>query len=415
MEFLTVPDGRDPREFRSAMSTKYEARVLDMMLPRWTCASCGSDVAAKPLVVPAVEYRTLDDAVVWFTKILGEVATKKATMSGVPGQELAVAIHMPPEWPNACPRCNTAPQLVGADVLMWNTDLRTDVALRLASGAGPQLFANGNPLAWNANLASGFTRDALVRSIAVAREDDDVDAGEAVMMEAARTMPGDPALLASLPWLNNNRRADAVLAMADATAARFPDRADGYFWRAQVLVQASNETGNPALADQAAPLLERTLAIDPKHGDAGVALANLARVRRRDDEAMAILQRVLSANPEHAVGQFTLGLMLLPTKPADALRCFEIGERLDPRDPDYPRAKAQALIALGRKEEARVAIGRAMELGPNDPRVQQVAQQVAGDNPIANTIKLVTRLIVFGVLLGVVGTVLYVLHSAGVF
>lgn len=415
MDFLTVPDGRDPREFRATMSAKYEARVLDMLLPRWTCASCGSDVMAQPLVTPEVGYRTLDDAVAWFTQILGEVAGKKATMSGVPGQELAVRIHTPPEWPSSCARCGQSPQLVGADVLLWSTDLRSDLVLRIASNASPQVFANGSALAWNADLAWGFQRDAIVRAIACARESDDVDGGDALMREAAQKAPGDPALLAALPWLNNHRRNDAVLAMADATSAKFPNRPEGYFWRAQVLVQASGETGNPALADQAVPLLQQTLAIDPSHGDATVALANIFRVRGQDGEAARVLEQLLVANPNHAVGQFTLGLILLPTSPARALACFEAGQRIDPGDPDYPRGRAQALLALGRTDEARVAIGEAVAIAPNDPRVQQVARQVAGESPIAKTIRLVVRTVVVVVFLGVLGIVAWALRGAGVF
>ena len=127
------------------------------------------------------------------------------------------------------------------------------------------------------------------------------DLGIALMQEAARLAPGDPDLLSFLPWLNNNRANDAVVAMADATMQRFPDRADGPFWKAQVLVQASGETGNPALAEQAAPLLERALQLDPGHADAAVALANLARVRGRDDEAANILRRLLATKPDHGL------------------------------------------------------------------------------------------------------------------
>jgi Flp pilus assembly protein TadD len=78
---------------------------------------------------------------------------------------------------------------------------------------------------------------------------------------------------------------------------------------------------------------------------------------------------LLAMHPGHPEGSYTLGLMLLERNPARALACFEAGERVQPRDPDYPRGRARALLALDRYVEARAAAKRAHELAPDDPRV----------------------------------------------
>ena len=76
---------------------------------------------------------------------------------------------------------------------------------------------------------------------------------------------------------------------------------------------------------------------------------------------------------------------------------------------------SEALLALGRKPEALAAIRRAQEIAPHDARVQQVASQLAADNPVAGAITWIVRLSVFGILLAVAGFVLYTLKSTGVF
>lgn len=415
MELFTTPDGKEPLAHRAEMIAKYGVRVLDLVRASWGCAQCGAPVPAETLILPVVEYRTLQDATQYFHRFVGELATRPAQLSGVPGQELAVQIQFPVGRPMACPACGGAPTLREADAHVYSSAHQRDLVLHLTSQAAPQWLVDGAPIEWTPALDASFARDALVRTLEVSREGEDVPAVASAMLQAAQRIPGDAEALKFLPFLNNHGAYDAVLAMADATAQAQPTRADGPFWRAQVLLQQANATGNTALSDQARPLLDRALQLEPGHADASVALANLARMARRDDEAAQILTRLLQHHPDHAVANYTLGLILLPQRPAEALACFERGERGAPDDADYPRSRAKALVALGRIPEAQAAIARARELAPDDPRVQQVASEVMGQNPMAKTIKLVVRLIVAGVLLSVVGIVVYVLWSSGMF
>ena len=80
-----------------------------------------------------------------------------------------------------------------------------------------------------------------------------------------------------------------------------------------------------------------------------------------------------------------------------------------PHDADYPRSAARALIALGRHDEARVAIARAKQLAPNDPRIDQVASQITGGAQRQMTT--VIRLVVAAVLIGVVVAIAWTVYS----
>lgn len=412
MELFTTPDGKDPLAHRAEMIAKYGARVLDMVRTRWACAGCGGAVPAETLILPAVEYRSTQEATQFFHRFVGELATAPAQLSGVPGQELAVQIQFPVGRPMRCPACGGSPALQDAQVHLFSSAHQRDLILYLSARSAPQLLLDGAPVAWTEAQEASFGRDALVRALEVARESEDVGAAALAMQQAAQRVPGDPEALKFLPYLNDHGAYDAVLAMADATAQAHPTRADGPFWRAQVLLQRSNQTGDRALAEQARALLDRALQLDPGHADASVALANLARLGGRDDEAARVLGQLLQRAPDHAVANYTLGLILLAQRPAEAVACFERGERAAPNDADYPRSRARALLALGRLPEAQAAVARAMELAPDDPRVHQVASEVQGQNPMAKTIKRIVWGIVALTLIAVVAIVAYVVWSS---
>jgi tetratricopeptide (TPR) repeat protein len=106
-------------------------------------------------------------------------------------------------------------------------------------------------------------------------------------------------------------------------------------------------------------------------------VANVARIRGDEATAIRTLERLLSLHPSHPEASYTLGLLLLGPDPARALALFEDGEKVQPRDPDYPRGRARALLAMGRYVEARAAAERAQELAPDDPRVAELMARFA--------------------------------------
>lgn len=137
MELFTTPDGKEPLAHRAEMIAKYGVRVLDLVRASWGCAQCGAPVPAETLILPVVEYRTLQDATQYFHRFVGELATRPAQLSGVPGQELAVQIQFPVGRPMACPACGGAPTLREADAHVYSSAHQRDLVLHLTS-QGPR-------------------------------------------------------------------------------------------------------------------------------------------------------------------------------------------------------------------------------------------------------------------------------------
>ena len=157
-----------------------------------------------------------------------------------------------------------------------------------------------------------------------------------------------------------------------------PPTAPASTWQGQLLFEAVNSGRAPR--DQLAhviALFGKALSLRPDSPDALIGQANIARVQGAKPTRRRALRDLLARQSDlHPEGNYTLGLILLPRSPAEALGCFERGEKEAPNDADYPRSRARALIALGRSDEARAAIARAKELAPGDPRIDQVAAQI---------------------------------------
>lgn len=390
MTLLTVPDGKDPLAHRAEMTAKYAERAFDMVRTTWVCSACNAEVAPPPVMfIPFARYRSLDAA----AQSVAE-ATTAALADG--------AAHDP------CARCGGASRLAFADMHFFSSALATDLVARHTPGAAPALFtwsqaAGAQPHAPTADLDRAIARDALIRTIAAEKHEDE-DACMAALEEALVTIPGDVELLAYLPWVNGRGNLDLSRRIAAATVARRPEEAGGHFWLAQATVEEVGAGAAPKdKIAEAVPLLERAIALRPDYPDAQIALANVARIRGRDDDAEKALRALIANHPTHPEANYTLGLVLLAKNPAEALACFERGEQASPEDADYPRSRARALIALGRNDEAKVAIARAKELAPNDQRIDQVAAQIGsgGSKGATGAIRIVVGLVLVGTVLAI--------------
>ncbi len=397
-DYLTVPDGKDPLVHRAEMTGKYQARAFDMMKTAWVCSACAAEVPPPPaMFIPFAQYRTLDQ----LAEIVGK--TTDETIAGGAG-------HGP------CPKCNGASKLAHADYYFYNSEVASDLVVRHAPGAKPELakwsLAGGTTAeAWSPAHDAGIARDALIRTLSAQRDEEDAEGSLATLREAVRVIPGDDELLKFLPW--TNKVGDLALAaeLASAHVKAKPDAAAGHYWLAQATIEAVGRGQKPPNAiDGVVPELERAIQLNPDYPDALIALANVSRIRRRDDEAEKALRALLANHPDHPEGNYTLGLVLLANNPAEALGCFERGEKAAPDDADYPRSRARALIALDRPEEARAAISRAKQLAPNDGRIDQVAAQIQTGTQKSMTT--VIRLIVVLILLGVLGAVAWIVVSS---
>jgi class 3 adenylate cyclase/TolB-like protein/tetratricopeptide (TPR) repeat protein len=128
------------------------------------------------------------------------------------------------------------------------------------------------------------------------------------------------------------------------------------------------DSGGEERLRKAADLLDRALALAPHHLTALKASAALARAQGRFEDAIAIANGVLSENPGEPWAYKELGLSnMYLGQLNEALDWFAKAERIGPRDParwTWLDGRGQALILLGRDEEAVRSLIAANEANP---------------------------------------------------
>jgi TolB-like protein/cytochrome c-type biogenesis protein CcmH/NrfG len=130
------------------------------------------------------------------------------------------------------------------------------------------------------------------------------------------------------------------------------------------------ETGGDERLGRAQRLLNRALAIDPRHLMALKANAALRRAQGRFDDAIVTAEAVITENPGEPWAYKEIGLSTLYLgKPEQALEWFAKADRIGPRDPGrwtWLDGRAHALILLGRDEEAVRALISALHANPKN-------------------------------------------------
>jgi tetratricopeptide (TPR) repeat protein len=361
-----APSGVPPLVHRAAMTREHGTYAFDFFRSAWWCHRCRAHVASGPpaAVIARVTYSDID--------------------SFVASVESAAARAM--EDPDATPLCETCSDRAAIDHLDYHafcSSKRADLVARFRSSRPIELLwwssvGGYRPAALDGEARRAFTRDALLRAAKAARRTGEIQRADEALQAASLTIPGDPELLTFLPWLCGQQKANIAGAIADAHARALPHDPEGWYWLAQIGVElvAAGSQGRELLP-QVEQHLARALFIAPGHAQALVALANIARLKGDHATAINTLERLLIMHPDHPEASYTLGLLLLERNPARALVCFEAGERVQPRDPDYPRGRARALLALDRYIEARAAAARAQELAPEDARVIELMTRFA--------------------------------------
>jgi len=372
-EFVRLKDDRNAHGQRAETTTEYGVLAYDLLLLYHACASCRTQAQPQSRIPTRASYRSVGELV-----------------QGLPGLVDAsrrVGEPLPP-----C-TCGGALQLTAADYHAFCSTTGRDLVARMVPGASPQLFdwsisTGHQPLAPAPHLDGAVAHDAILRTLGALRDqDEDLASFRMVMEEALQRMAYEPELFRLAPYLMRHAP-DLVDRMASAHMQAAPQSAKGYYWKGQLAVEALARSGaHPQALQEPLSLFRQALACQPNDPDSLIGLANVARLANDDPQAESALRALLQQQPNHPEGNYTLGLVLLPRNPTEALACFERGEAASPEDPDYPRSKAKALLALGRVPEARAAIARAQSLAPDDPRVAEVASQLAAQNPIAKYIK----------------------------
>jgi TolB-like protein/tetratricopeptide (TPR) repeat protein len=128
------------------------------------------------------------------------------------------------------------------------------------------------------------------------------------------------------------------------------------------------ETGGDERLARAERMLNRGLAIDPRHLMALKANAALRRAQGRFDDAIAAAEAIIMENPGEPWAYKEIGLsMLYLGKPEQALDWFAKADRIGPRDPGrwtWLDGRGHALILLGRDEQAIRALINALDANP---------------------------------------------------
>jgi tetratricopeptide (TPR) repeat protein len=343
------------------MTREHGAYAFDFFRSAWWCHRCRAHVASGPpaAVIALVTYSDVDSFVA----------------------NVDSAARHAVEDADAAPTCETCGDRAAIDHLDYHafcSAKHADLVARFRTTRPIDLLwwtSDGgfSPATVDDSSRVAFTRDALLRAAKAARETGDFERAFQALQAASTAIPGEPELLSFMPWLCNKNKTAIAGAIADAHTRVRPHDPEGWYWLAQIGVEivAAGSFG-PDLLPQVEQHLQRALAIAPSHAQSLVAVANIARIRGDVPAAITTLERLLAMHPGHPEGSYTLGLLLLDRDPARALAYFEAGEQAQPKDPDYPRGRARALLALGRYDEAKAAAARAHELGPDDPRVVEL-------------------------------------------
>ena len=130
------------------------------------------------------------------------------------------------------------------------------------------------------------------------------------------------------------------------------------------------ETGGDERLRKAELLLDRAVAIEPRHLMALKAKAGLRRTQGKFDDAIAVAQAVIMENPGEPWAYKEIGLSTLYLgRPEQALDWFAKADRIGPRDPGrwtWLDGRGHALILLGRDEEAIRALNSALDANPKN-------------------------------------------------
>jgi tetratricopeptide (TPR) repeat protein len=365
-ELLRAPSGVPPLVHRASMTQEHGGYAFDFFRSAWWCHRCRAHVASGPpaAVIAMVTYTDVDSFV---------TNVESAATHAVADAE-------------AAPSCETCGDRAAIDHLDYHSfcsSKRADLVARFRTSRPIELLwwspdGGYRPATLDDETRLAFTRDVLLRAARAARETGDLPRADDALRAASVAIPGEAELLTFLPWLCSRQNTHVAGLIADAYARARPHDPEGWYWLAQIGVEVVAAGGQgPDLLPQVEQHLQRALAIAPSHAQALVAVANIARLKGDEARAIATLERLLAMHPGHPEGSYTLGLMLLERDPARALACFEAGERAQPRDPDYPRGRARALLALDRYPEARAAATRAHELAPEDARVVELMARFA--------------------------------------
>jgi tetratricopeptide (TPR) repeat protein len=161
-------------------------------------------------------------------------------------------------------------------------------------------------------------------------------------------------------------------ARALLTLARVPKSGP---WAAEVLTIQGMAFASLERPEDARPLLERSLAIDPKQAMAAKVLAAVYFSDNEMDRGLTMLARAASIDPSDFRPWFAAGDVLLRyrNQPREASEVFRQAIARRPEDEASRVGLASALFALGETEEAVPLVDSLLREFPDDPTVLRLA------------------------------------------
>lgn len=244
-----------------------------------------------------------------------------------------------------------------------------------APGHADWIVSAGRPEAGGmiARIITGGGQELWTERLPVAEDDDKIGAelgrrvGE-TMLCATRAPDGPASELQLLTLVmdvcgklaRRDDTADSRIAAQRLTAA-YRDYAYGHGLLAMNL---SYVPVPPALADGTAREVDeearRALALDPRTGEAWMALANEARKRRQYAEAERLLRRGIEAQPDHgSLNNFLASVLAAVGRTDEALVFARRAAALDPASPIKLATVASLLAQTGRPRAALALLDQA--------------------------------------------------------
>lgn len=358
-------------EARRRSIEKYGRLVLDAVFPVARCRACAALFPMALGINTDCGYRSVKEFIAMATKAASTASRGKGPL----------------------PRCTCGEPLhpAGARYHAFHGGLGKDIVLHYR--VKPSFFGRSSTelLAWDADGGDGpleeltpqqeseFAHDAEFRAAWGAFEIGDIHYGLRILEHLVRQFRGDPRLLKFIPMALRRGLASVCLVVAEQHQTAWPDDPEGYFWFGQVLYTALvHGVDDKNAARDAREAFVRAVLLDPNHLGAAVSEANLLRFEERFEEARTAFHQILDAHPECSDAHFNLAAMVLDDEPEEALAHFEAGEKLAPEDADYPVGCARALVALGRRKDARAALVRARRITKKHPRYAELDAAIGG-------------------------------------
>lgn len=274
---------------------------------------------------------------------------------------------------------------LGADFILDGTVKKTPDGLRVIVHLDR---ASSHTTLWSGTFDQTGLDPAGLQSLVAARVVDEIKAAQ-----VAAELKDDAAIAAFLKAKEYSREGGRSAALLRRDQMRIvvehaPDFAPGHSglaWSAALILQYSGTTNVAALRAEALREAERALKLDPKSGEAYLALAVLAPPSDFGEQER-LFRKGLSVDPDEPTLNSSLAYFLGDVgRNSEALPLHERAVQLDPLSPRKNAGLAQAQAIIGNTAQARATLAQAIKLWPVNPNLWgvRVYIEILSDPPTA--------------------------------